>query len=395
MRASWPIVPLGEVLAAREETPDPVAIASGEIPIVAKIGFNDGLVQLRVNGDTRTNMILVRPGDLLVSGINAAKGAIAIYRQENARSVAATIHYGAYVPHKTRVDVRYLWWLLRSDTFRRILLDHLPGGIKTELKAARLLRVPIPLPPLREQQRLVAKLDHLAQRIEEELGLKRRAEQVSASLMESCMSRAMSALTAHTVFGDVITTKPRSGPCFPTHREWEGTPVLMPSSVTGFGVDTAKIERGLGNERIDPRDRLEPGDIVIARGNKRRQVGNAGVVPENARGWVCANLLMRLKLDEQRADPHFCIYWLRSPMMRAHVEAHMKGTSPNIQKINQRIIMNYPFPATSVSEQRRIVAYLDGLQAKLDALRRLQQETAADLDALMPSILDKAFRGEL
>jgi type I restriction enzyme S subunit len=46
-------------------------------------------------------------------------------------------------------------------------------------------------------------------------------------------------------------------------------------------------------------------------------------------------------------------------------------------------------------EQCRIVAYLDGLQAKLDALRCLQSETAAELDALMPSILDKAFRGEL
>jgi hypothetical protein len=29
------------------------------------------------------------------------------------------------------------------------------------------------------------------------------------------------------------------------------------------------------------------------------------------------------------------------------------------------------------------------------ALKRLQAETAAELDALLPSILDKAFKGEL
>jgi type I restriction enzyme, S subunit len=46
-------------------------------------------------------------------------------------------------------------------------------------------------------------------------------------------------------------------------------------------------------------------------------------------------------------------------------------------------------------EQRRIVAYLDGLQAKVDALKRLQAETAAELDALLPSILDRAFKGHL
>lgn len=38
---------------------------------------------------------------------------------------------------------------------------------------------------------------------------------------------------------------------------------------------------------------------------------------------------------------------------------------------------------------------LDGLQAKVDALRRLQAKTAAELDAMLPSILDRVFRGEL
>jgi type I restriction enzyme S subunit len=38
---------------------------------------------------------------------------------------------------------------------------------------------------------------------------------------------------------------------------------------------------------------------------------------------------------------------------------------------------------------------LKGLQAQVDALKKLQAETAAELDALLPSILDKAFKGEL
>jgi type I restriction enzyme S subunit len=46
-------------------------------------------------------------------------------------------------------------------------------------------------------------------------------------------------------------------------------------------------------------------------------------------------------------------------------------------------------------EQRRIVARLDALQAKVDELKRLQAETQKVLDALMPSILDRAFKGEL
>jgi type I restriction enzyme, S subunit len=41
------------------------------------------------------------------------------------------------------------------------------------------------------------------------------------------------------------------------------------------------------------------------------------------------------------------------------------------------------------------IAYLDGLQAKVDELWRLQSESERALSALMPSILDRAFKGEL
>jgi len=48
-----------------------------------------------------------------------------------------------------------------------------------------------------------------------------------------------------------------------------------------------------------------------------------------------------------------------------------------------------------LDKQRRIVAYLDGLQAKVNALRGLQSASGEELSALMPSVLDRAFRGEL
>jgi hypothetical protein len=53
-----------------------------------------------------------------------------------------------------------------------------------------------------------------------------------------------------------------------------------------------------------------------------------------------------------------------------------------------------------LNEQRRIVAYLDGLQAKINALREWQSASGEELRpfagrTLMPSILDKAFKGEL
>ncbi len=48
-----------------------------------------------------------------------------------------------------------------------------------------------------------------------------------------------------------------------------------------------------------------------------------------------------------------------------------------------------------LTEERRIVARLDELQAKVDGLKRCQVRTAEELDALLPAVLERAFRGQL
>ena len=65
------------------------------------------------------------------------------------------------------------------------------------------------------------------------------------------------------------------------------------------------------------------------------------------------------------------------------------------KNINLGILTKIPFPDRSLPEQRRIVAELDALQAEVDGLKRLQAETSAELDALLPAVLDRAFKGEL
>jgi type I restriction enzyme S subunit len=63
--------------------------------------------------------------------------------------------------------------------------------------------------------------------------------------------------------------------------------------------------------------------------------------------------------------------------------------------ISQRLLRDTPIFLPSLAVQRRVVDYLSALKARLLALQGLQDETAAELDALLPSILDRAFRGEL
>ncbi len=63
--------------------------------------------------------------------------------------------------------------------------------------------------------------------------------------------------------------------------------------------------------------------------------------------------------------------------------------------VNGTKLKGLPIPLPYLPEQHRIVTYLDQLHPQIDALECLQTETAAELDARVPSILDKAFKGEL
>jgi type I restriction enzyme S subunit len=75
--------------------------------------------------------------------------------------------------------------------------------------------------------------------------------------------------------------------------------------------------------------------------------------------------------------------------------ALVEKSTHDTRKLETDKLLNFEIPVPTLGEQRRIVAHLDGLQSRVDSLKKLQSKTAAELDALMPSILSRAFRGEL
>jgi type I restriction enzyme S subunit len=52
-------------------------------------------------------------------------------------------------------------------------------------------------------------------------------------------------------------------------------------------------------------------------------------------------------------------------------------------------------PLGTFFHEAAFAVYLDSVQARLASLRELQSQTQEELNALLPSILDKAFKGEL
>jgi len=95
----------------------------------------------------------------------------------------------------------------------------------------------------------------------------------------------------------------------------------------------------------------------------------------------------------EELEDRYLMYWLSQPAIQEFINDEQKGATR--QGFTKAQIQAFEIPMPSLPEQRRIVAELDALQAEADALKQVQVETAAELDALLPSILDKAFSGNL
>jgi type I restriction enzyme S subunit len=388
VKHKWPLTPLGEVLTERHETPSEEDLVSGRVRIIEKISFDTGRIQFRSNGSTRTGMILVRPGDLVVSGINAAKGAIAIHDPDATEPIAATIHYAAYIPNPARVDVRFLWWMLRSHFFRELLNEYLPGGIKTELKAKRLLPVPVPMPSVEEQRRIVARIEELAAQIEEARRLRREAvEEAEALLMSALIHIPLPCETAVKPISACASM--RTGTTPPRERdEYFGGPIkwYTPGDLS-HRKNLGASSRTLSDLAVlDGKVKLfEPGTVLLVAIGA--SLGKVALVHERC----AANQQITGITFSGEVIPEYGYWWMRR-IGRDLLAASAKATLPII---NQEGIGGFEICIPPLPVQRRIVAELDALQAEVDRLKALQAETAAEIDALMPAILDQAFKGEL
>jgi hypothetical protein len=104
---------------------------------------------------------------------------------------------------------------------------------------------------------------------------------------------------------------------------------------------------------------------------------------------------MKMQVKEG-ISPEFVKYWLMSPLAVRYIRKHTKGTSPSVQKINQRALINLPFPrAPSPAEQLNWVARLHAVFQTVEEIEFLARDQYENLKQFPDAILTAAFKGEL
>ncbi len=393
MKAPWPIVPLGQAIRHRKEF----------ITIDDLTEYKRCRVQLHAKGIVLRDIVtgasigtkkqqVCRAGEFLVAEIDAKVGGFGIVPGDLDGAIVSS-HYFLYEINEQQLERRFLDYYIRTRSFR----DQVEAQGSTNYAAIRpwyVLDYTIPLPPLAEQQRIVARIDALAARIEEAKGLRAQAMAEVEAVMGGKLDE---------IYDDLATRyglAPLDGACASITDGDHVTPRFSDGG-TRF-IFVGNVSSGYlhfnGCKYVDPayyeslKEYRKPkrGDILYS------AVGATLGVPaivDADEAFCFQRHIAILKPDRKIIDSTFMWYLLRSRRIHSHAWGQTTGSAQ--PTVPLRAIRAFPIVIPPISEQHQIAESLNDLQSKVDAVRRLQAETQAELDALLPAVLDRAFRGEL
>lgn len=381
--AAWPTVALGEVLRKSDNWVD-IEPNREYAQVTVRLWGKGVALRGRVLGAeiAASRQVEVRHNQFILSRIDARNGAFGLVPPELDRAIVSN-DFPVFDLDETQIVPAFLAWMSKTHDFVDLCQRASEGTTnRVRLKEDRFLATKIPLPPLDEQRRIVARLEALAARIAEARGLRRAAQRDMRHLLLNAYS-AISTNAPLMPMGEVAPLV-RRPVRVDAQREY------LELGIRSFGRGTFHKPplpgAFVGTKKLFA---IQPGDllfnIVFA------WEGAVAVAQQHDAGRVGSHRFLTCVPSEGLARAAcLCFHFLTEAGLQQLGEASPGGAGRNRTlglKALERILV--PVPAMDAQ------LWFERLLANARLLERVQVESDAELDALLPSVLDKAFRGEL
>jgi len=353
---SWPTKKLGELTDVRMgETLIKKDLTGDGTPI-----FSAG-IDIKPWGFTKKNTLTFSKNSIVLS----ARGTIGEPRLPLLKKFTAT-QTTIVVTNKSEnvLDTIFLWRFLQTFNFNTIKNQAaIPMMTVSDVNKTEIL-----LPPLKIQKRIVARIEELFEKIDKVKELRQKAQEQTAQIFQSALQEIFSK----------------------AEKKWK-TEKLGNIVELHYGKGIPRKDRKVNgkypiygaNGELGRTDKyfVEGKAIIIGR------KGTAGAVNRVSGRFWPADVTYYV-FGNKKIDIDFLFYAFE----KINLSQLAIGIKPGI---NRNKVYELKIPLPPLSEQKKIVAYLDGLREKVEKLKQLQQNQSEELTELKQSILDKAFKGKL
>lgn len=316
------------------------------------------------------------------------------------------------------IDKQYLRYYIIN--FEKYLYENATGSTFLSISSAQLANMPIPLPSLPEQQRIVARIESLFAKLD---AAREKLQQVLDT------QEARRAAILHEAFTGRLTGKgseerrgkrEENGSQNSENSEflpdgWSKAKIKDICSRLSYGTSKKSEKTGkyivirMGNlqdgeidwsnlaytndEQEYDKYKLSPGDVLFNRTNSSELVGKTSIYRGNYPA-IYAGYLIKLEYDRSVINGEYLNYYLNSPRAKEYYN-EVKTDGVNQSNINSKKIGNFDIAFPSIQEQAIIVEKLNSLFKNEKAASTLARQALNQIDLLKKSILARAFRGEL
>jgi type I restriction enzyme, S subunit len=360
--------------------------------------------------------------DILFARTGATTGKTHLVRDPE-RAVFAS--YLIRLRPKPDIEAGYLYAFFQSDNYWSQISEGKEGSAQPNVNGEKLSRLRIPAvqreiqraisdvlycvrrrqdgesvelpdlpPPLTDQRAVLIRLERLGAQVHEAQALRKSASEEAWALSRAIIEKVYKRLASK--FG----TSRLAEACTTITDGDHNTPSFGETGVRFIFVGNVSSEhlhfkdsKWVSNEyfkTLRPQRLPQRGDLLYS------AVGATLGVPaivDSDEPFCFQRHIAILKPDRMKLDGQFGWHMLRS---RTVFERAWSSTTGSAQPtIPLRAIRELPIPLPPLVDQRLIVNDLNCLQAEADRLRELQAETTTELDALLPSVLSRAFAGDL
>ncbi|MBX3435470.1 MAG: restriction endonuclease subunit S [Pirellulales bacterium] len=384
MNGEVPHVLLGELLRQVEDVVD--VRADQQYPNFGIYSFGRGVFpKPPISGGTSSANTLyrARAGQFVYSRLFAFEGAYGLVPDELDGTFVSN-EFPLLEPVSPRLRIGYLAWYFRlARTWAEVATKATGMGSRRQrIHPEMIFAHAIPLPAPEEQDRIVATLDAAAARVTEAQRLCREIDQQADALLRSAFHR-ISDGAPHLTMSKVAPLVRRS-----VDVRMGGE--YLELGVRSFGKGTfhkpALDFMAVGDKKLY---HIEPGDLLF--NNVFAWEGAIAVAQPEDLGRVGSHRFITCVAEPSLATPDYLAFYFKTPAgLKAIGDASPGGAGRN-RTLGLDKLLAIPVPVPPIEHQR----WFDGLQARLKGARAELVQIVTEAKAMIPSILDRAFKGEL
>ena len=296
----------------------------------------------------------------------------------------------------TKINREYLALYLRTPRAVDWAMQGKTGSRMPRTDMNEFMNLPIPLPPLAEQKRIVATLE--AQMVTVE-----RARKAAEEALE-----AVKALNA----SFLRKLLPSLGQQLPRFWKWAklgevcekieiSNPENRPDDQFTY-VDISSINREtktivspslmMGKDAPSRARRvIRKGDVLIA--TTRPNLNSVALVPSGLEGQICSTGLCVLHPNKQAIDSRYLYRYITHESFVESLSVLVSGAM--YPAVTDKQVFDQTVPLPPLAEQQHIVSKLESQTAETDRARQAAEDALDNLRELPNSLLRRAFAGEI